>query len=154
MLKDLTTSHFWTLTRMGMDMQRMWDFNYSVDGKTAYIDYKEFYGYEGGSRRKKKCKRKGKGKNKKKTNNGVKENNNANNQNNITVTGENTGENVNEANMEPVVSDKPSRGKVLYEYTRYKIYLPKRQLQRTLSVIGNDEYDYDKYFEQNHLAIM
>lgn len=98
MLKDLTLSHFWTLTRMGMDMQRMWDFNYSVDGKTAYIDYKEFYGYEGGSRRKKKGKGKGKGKNKKKSNNGVKENNNENNKNNITVTGENAGENVNEAN--------------------------------------------------------
>lgn len=141
MLKDLTLSHFWILTRMGMDMQRMWDLNYSVDGETVYIDYKEFYGYENGGSRKNKNKKNAK---EEKNNNNEKYDNNA----------ADAESNVNEENMKSVVSNKSSRGRMLFEYTRYKIYIPSRKLQRTLSVIGNDEYDYDKYFEQNHLAIM
>lgn len=141
MLKDLTLSHFWILTRMGMDMQRIWDLNYSVDGETVYIDYKEFYGYENGGSRKNKNKKNTK---EEKENNNEKDNSN-------TTDGEN---NVNEGNMGAVASNKSARGKILFTYTRYKIYIPNRKLQRTLSVIGDDEYDYDKYFEQNHLTIM
>lgn len=32
MVKDITTSHFWTLMCMGYDMQRIWDANY-IDNK-------------------------------------------------------------------------------------------------------------------------
>lgn len=45
MVKDITQSHFWILLRMGYDVQRIYDANYSQDGDFLYLDYKEYVPY-------------------------------------------------------------------------------------------------------------
>lgn len=45
MVKDITTSHFWTLMCMGYDMQRIWDANYIDNSETIYLDYKDYVPY-------------------------------------------------------------------------------------------------------------
>lgn len=42
MVKDITQSHFWILLRMGYDVQRIYNANYSQDGDFLYLDYKEY----------------------------------------------------------------------------------------------------------------
>lgn len=93
MVKDIIPSHFWILLRMGYDMQRIWDANYSEDGETIYLDYKEYVPY---------------------------------------------------SNRD---------GEDLFDYIRYKIYIPTRKQQRYLMIRKPSDFDYEKYFSNNNLKI-
>lgn len=89
----MSPSHFWILLRMGYDMQRIWDYNYSEDMNTIYLDYKDIVPYS------------------------------------------------------------KQDGCILFDYTRRKIYIPTRTEQRFLTIRKSDNFDYDNYFNNNHLCI-
>lgn len=93
MKPKMSKSHFWILLHMGYDMQRIWDYNYSEDMNTIYLDYKDCVRYS------------------------------------------------------------KQDGQILFDYTRYKIFIPTRTQQRFLTIRRPDGFDYNNYFSNNHLAI-
>lgn len=141
MLKDITYKDFWTLVRMGYDMQKLYDANYVVDeneDSIIYLDYKQYIprALKGREDKKKKDKGNNQTQNKKHTENGK------------------NSDSKSEPHKTVKKLKKPNITKMrMFDYTRYKINLTKRRQQKFLTVRMPDKFDYDNYFKNTGLPI-
>lgn len=53
-----------------------------------------------------------------------------------------------------VPKPKAGGGKLLFDYTRYKIFIPNRKILKQLTIREKDDFDYENYFSNNDLGII